>query len=108
MQKGAPVEIIAEYELWRKIEDWQGSQSWVHKSMLSGARTAKVISSGENNLYAKPDDKSKIIARIEDEVIGEVERCPDKSDFCLLNFSGFKGWILRSHLFGVYPKEVIN
>ena len=24
MQKSAPVEIIAEFELWRKIKDWQG------------------------------------------------------------------------------------
>ena len=23
MQKGAPVEIIAEFELWRKIKDWE-------------------------------------------------------------------------------------
>ena len=28
MQKGAPVEIVAEFELWRKIKDWQGSESW--------------------------------------------------------------------------------
>ena len=35
-QKGAPVEITAEFELWRKIKDWEGSQTWVHKSMLSG------------------------------------------------------------------------
>ena len=39
MQKGAPVEIVAEFELWRKIKDWQGSESWVHKSMLSGRRS---------------------------------------------------------------------
>ena len=41
MQKGAPVEIVAEFELWRKIKDWQGSESWVHKSMLSGRRSIK-------------------------------------------------------------------
>ena len=33
MQKRAPVEIIAEFELWRKIKDWQGSESWVHQAM---------------------------------------------------------------------------
>lgn len=83
MQKGAPVEIIAEFELWRKIKDWQGSESWVHKSMLSGRRTVKVITPGENNLYEKADYKSQVIAKVEDEVVGEVLKCPADIDFCL-------------------------
>ena len=29
MQKSAPVEIIAEFENWRRSRDWQGSESWV-------------------------------------------------------------------------------
>ena len=53
MQKGAPVEIVAEFELWRKIKDWQGSESWVHKSMLSGKRTIKMTTPGESNIYDK-------------------------------------------------------
>ena len=107
MQKGAPVEIIAEYEMWRKIKDWEGSQTWVHKTMLSGQRMIKVISPGENNIYAKADPQSKIIAKVEDQVIGEVEKCPEGNAYCLINFSGTKGWILRSHFFGVYQGETI-
>ena len=49
-QKGAPVEIIAEFELWRKIKDWEGTESWVHKAMLSGRRFVKVVNAGENNM----------------------------------------------------------
>ena len=107
MQKGAPVEVVAEYEMWRKIKDWDGSETWVHKTMLAGARTVKVVAHGENNLYAKDDPKSKVVAKVEDEVIGEIEKCPAHNDYCLINFSGTKGWILRSHLFGVYPDENI-
>ena len=65
MQKYAPVEIIAEFELWRKIKDWQGSESWVHQAMLTGKRTVKVSTPGENNIYAKPDYNSKVIAKVE-------------------------------------------
>ena len=107
-QKGAPVEIVAEYELWRKIKDWEGSESWVHKAMLSSQRTVKIISKGENNLYAKPDYKSKIIAKIEDQVVGSVAKCPYNVDFCQIRFERFEGWLPRSALFGVYDKEVIN
>ena len=30
-----PVEVIAEYDTWRKIKDWQGTIGWVHQSMLA-------------------------------------------------------------------------
>ena len=33
-----PVEIVAEYENWRKIRDWQGASGWVHQSLLTGKR----------------------------------------------------------------------
>src|SRR5215471_20860346 len=38
-RKGMPVEIVAEYEVWRKIRDWQGASGWVHQSLLTGKRS---------------------------------------------------------------------
>ena len=37
-KKGMPVEIIAEYENWRKIRDWLDTEGWVHQALLSGKR----------------------------------------------------------------------
>lgn len=108
MQKSAPVEITAEFELWRKVKDWQGSESWIHKSMLSGKRYAKIITPGENNIYSKPDFQSKVIAKAEDEVIGEISKCPSGMNFCLLKFSSIEGWVPKTNFFGVYPNEVIE
>lgn len=108
MQKNAPVEIRAEFELWRKIKDWQGSESWVHKSMLAGKRFVKVITPGENNIYNKADYKSRIIAKVEDEVVGEVIKCPADNAFCRVQFASVEGWIPKNNLFGVYPNEVID
>ena len=108
MQKSAPVEIIAEFELWRKIKDWQGSESWVHKSMLSGKRSVKVIPPGENNVYAKDDFKAKIIAKVEDEVVGEIEKCPVNNSFCKIKFASITGWVPRQNLYGIYPEEIID
>ena len=107
-QKGAPVEIIAEFELWRKIRDWDGSETWVHKSMLTGRRSIKVITPGENNLYAKDDYNSKIIAKVEDGVVGEVKKCPVNNNFCLIRFDSAEGWMVRSNLYGIYPDEIID
>ena len=108
MQKGAPVEIVAEFELWRKIKDWQGSESWVHKSMLSGKRTIKMTTPGESNVYDKPDFTSPVVAKVEDEVVGNIKKCPAGSQFCLISFGAYEGWVPRSNFFGVYPKEEIK
>ena len=108
-QKGAPVEIVAEFELWRKIKDWKGSESWVHKSMLTGKRTAKLIGLGENNIYNAADYNSKVIAKAEEEVVGSIEKCPAGNEFCLLNFDNkIEGWVPKSNLFGIYKDEVID
>lgn len=107
-QKNAPVEIIAEYEAWKKIKDWEGSESWVHQQMLTNKRWVKITKKGTANIYAKPQATSRIIAKVEDQVIGQVEKCPEQKDFCLIKFSQMEGWVNRFDFFGVYPDEVIN
>lgn len=108
MQKNAPVEIVAEFEDWRQIKDWQGSKTWVHRSMLSGRRSVKVITPGENNIYAKADYNSNVIAKVEDEVVGDVIKCPNTSTFCQVKFDRITGWLPRQNLYGIYPEETIE
>jgi SH3-like domain-containing protein len=38
-RKGMPVEIVAEYENWRKIRDFQGASGWVYQGLLTGKRS---------------------------------------------------------------------
>lgn len=108
MQKSAPVEIIAEFELWRKIRDWQGSESWVHKSMLYGDRTFKVVTPGENNLYNEPDYASRVIAKVEDDVVGNIISCPLNSDFCEVSVENIEGWIAKKDIYGIKDNEEIE
>src|SRR3546814_20543597 len=35
-RRGMPVEIIDEFDTWRRIRDWQGTEGWVHQSMVQG------------------------------------------------------------------------
>ena len=107
-QKSAPVEIIAEYEQWYRIRDWEGSESWITSRLLTRKRFAKVITPGKNNLYTKDNYKSKVIARIEDEVIGEIKKCPADNAFCFISFRDFEGWMPRQNLYGIYEKEIID
>ena len=42
-RQGLPVEIIEEFDTWRKIRDHDGEEGWVHSSLLSSRRTIMVI-----------------------------------------------------------------
>ena len=38
-KKNMPVEVIDEFEVWRKVKDYQGDIGWIHFSQLSRKRT---------------------------------------------------------------------
>jgi len=104
-RRGLPVEIIAEYETWRKVRDWEGTQGWVHQSMLSGKRT--VIVTGEmRNLRASPDAGSRLIARVEPGVIGELSDC--SGGWCRIAFGAEQGWLRHVDMWGVYKEEAFE
>jgi SH3-like domain-containing protein len=100
-----PVEIIAEYEVWRKIRDHEGVEGWVHKSMLSGARFAIVVHTFQH-LHRKADLHSKAVAAAEAGVICKIVEA--KGDWCCIEAQGYKGWVSRAALWGIYPHETIK
>lgn len=67
-----------------------------------------MITPGENNIYNRGKYDSKVIAKAEDGVIGEIKKCPKKSEFCLIKFESVEGWMPKKNLFGVYEDEVID
>ncbi|MCC6887345.1 MAG: SH3 domain-containing protein [Hyphomicrobiales bacterium] len=106
---GLPVEITAESDNWRRIRDWEGSEGWVYHSLLSGRRTALVITKLKEELvalYRAADDRSPILARLQPGVTTSVRRCTGK--WCQVTGTGFDGWIAQERLWGVYPNETIN
>lgn len=101
-----PVEVILEYEAWRKIRDNDGDEGWVHKSLLSGRRTALVLGEGPVALYRKPAADSRIVAYAEPKVIGHLEQC--ENGWCRFEASGYKGWIEGKSIWGVYENEIFD
>ena len=65
---GLPVEITAEFENWRRIRDWEGTEGWVYHSLLSGRRTGVVTRRRPRTtwspLYDKPDVESAVTAQL--------------------------------------------
>lgn len=98
-----PVEVIAEFDTWRKIRDPEGTEGWVHQSMLSGRRTVLIIG-GERLLRRAPDPAAPPVARLEAGVIGWLDGC--RKDWCEIEVAGLDGWIQRTHIWGVRADEV--
>lgn len=110
-RKNLPVEIIGEYEHWRKIRERSGEVGWVHKTMLSGKRMGQVIAEEKSQsplpVYTQPLDggqKARPALLAQPGAIGEILGC--SGDWCELAFKEGNGWLRRENLWGVYPGEV--
>jgi SH3-like domain-containing protein len=101
-----PVEVIAEYEYWRRIRDHDGTEAWVHKNLISGRRYGLVIGHVQP-LYDKRDETSEVELTAEPGVQAKLRKCPDRL-WCEVEISGTRGWMLRKALWGIYPDEVFD
>lgn len=107
MAKELPVEIIAEFEAWRKIRDWQGTEGWVHQSMLSGSRMMVVVGS-PRSLRAEASDGADPVAILEPGVLGRLQQCPRNREFCKVQTGQVSGWLKRDEFWGVTRGEWVE
>lgn len=104
---GLPLEVVKEFDHWRRVRDWQGAEGWMHSSMLTNKRS--IVVTGElRTLRARPDPDSRALARIEGSVIGRLKSCPKGSDWCKVDIGTAEGWLRRSDLWGVYADEEVD
>ena len=103
--KGLPLKIISEFDDWRKVEDFDGVNGWIHRSQLSRKRVVQVISSN-SEIKSKPNNGSDILALAETGVLLNLERCDEI--WCRISSQNIKGWILRDNLFGILENELPN
>lgn len=104
-RKFMPVEIVAEYETWRKIRDWQGTEGWVHQALLWGRRSA-VVHPAEAVLRADPSPVARPVARLAAGVIGQIDNCAEK--WCHFTIGKNEGWIGKDYIWGIYANEVLK
>ena len=97
--RNIPVHVVAEYDNWNEIKDYQGSTGWVNKSLLTKRRSLMVITSSDQiNMHNKPDDKSRTILYLKNFVIGDYLEC--QKGWCKMKINGKKGWVRTNHIFG--------
>jgi SH3-like domain-containing protein len=111
LKPGLPMEIIQEYDNWRRVRDADGAEGWVNQSLLSGRRTAIAApwqkgKDAKIDLHADPDPNSRTVAVVEPGVIGTIRSC--NGEWCEMTFAGHTGWISQSQLWGAYPGELVK
>ncbi|MCV6577066.1 MAG: SH3 domain-containing protein [Cohaesibacter sp.] len=107
---GLPVEIIQEFEHWRRVRDSEGEEGWVFHSLLSGRRTA-LISPWQKagtllSLRQEPQNDATEVVKAQINVLVDVLQC--KNNWCQVSAQDRQGWIRANMLWGIYPDEVIK
>ena len=107
-RRALPIEIVAEFGTWRKIRDEQGAEGWVHRSMLSGKRTALTLGApgSAQILRRSNDNESSAVAKLEPGVLVSLIECDGA--WCRLEAHGFRGYLPRKGLWGVKADERIK
>ena len=102
-QKGYPVEIIAEFNNWRKVKTRSNLSGWIHTQLLSSFKTGLIVS---NTLLKKrPLDSSKDLAKLLPDLLIKVKKCELK--WCKIEVvknKSFIGWIKKKTIWGSISK----
>ena len=105
-----PVEIVREFELWRRIRDPEGTEGWVHQSTLMGRRSFIVRGApgSEVMLRRRAEDQASPVARLRPGVVGRLRACEPASPWCEAQIGDHRGFIKRADIWGVGPTEEVK
>jgi SH3-like domain-containing protein len=104
-RKEMPVQVLEEFQNWRRVQDWQGDKGWVLDRMITGKR-AVIVDGNVRVLYRQPDPASPPVARAEPGVIARLIDL--QGTWCRVDAGGYRGWVRRSEVWGVLPDETLQ
>lgn len=110
-RRDLPVQIIGEFQLWRRIRDVDGAEGWVHSSTLAGRRTVLIRPQGgaaEATLRRRAEENGLAVARLRPGVIARIRECEAGSAWCEVQVGGHRGYLRRAEMWGVGAEEEIK
>tara|TARA_B000000532_G_scaffold75698_1_gene60370 strand:+ start:271 stop:789 length:519 start_codon:yes stop_codon:yes gene_type:complete len=102
-RQNMPLEIYAEYENWRRVRDFEGLGGWVHYTLLSGIRYV-LIKNDLLEMRLLPSIDAQVIAKVPQHNIATLDKC--NKDWCRIIDDGYKGWVPKNGIWGVYENEL--
>jgi SH3-like domain-containing protein len=106
VRPGMPLEVIEEYDTWRKVRDLDGAEGWVKSAMLDGRRSGVIKGDVNALILSEPRHDSSVVAYAEPGVYVRIESCTGA--WCEITARGYDGYVTRDRLAGVYPHEIIK
>lgn len=106
VQPGVPVEVIAEYDSWRRIKDVDGSTGWVKAAMLGGQRMVMTTGRVNTAILAEPKADAEAVALAEPGLVAKLVSC--EGEWCEVSTRGYDGFVTRDRLWGVYESEIVK
>ncbi|WP_370739274.1 SH3 domain-containing protein [Flavimaricola marinus] len=103
LRRDMPLQVIAEYGHWRRVVDREGLGGWVHYALLSGTRTV-IVDDNLLPIRVRPSETAPEAAQLEAGVIARLGEC--NPDWCRISAGGYRGWALKSALWGVASDEI--
>ena len=116
LKSGLPLEIIQEYDNWRRVRDADGTIGWIHGSLLSGTRTAlatpwKKDQKDETiSVYQEPRAGAHAAAFLQPGVVTKLLSCDGAWCEVEIDAKGktISGFASQADLWGAYPDETIE
>lgn len=104
-RRGMPIKIVGEDDVWRRVVDYEGTEGWIHSSLLSSRRTV-VITGAIRELRRSASPDARVVLRAEPGVVGTLLNCT--SGWCLVEIQDVRGWIERESIWGVLDSEMTD
>ena len=105
-RKGLPVLVLAQYDVWRHVEDPDGTIGWVHSFMISQTRTILVTARSRVPVRQSENPHSPILAFAQNGVVARLEACAALA--CEISTAGTEGWIEKKNIWGALPGEIFH
>lgn len=96
-RRDLPMKVIQVLGLWRKVEDADGAQGWMHVRLLSDTQTA-IVKSDTAALHESASDNARTIFRAQKGVVGRVSNC--SGGWCAFDVKGQRGYVKAGDVWG--------
>lgn len=106
VKPGVPVEVIAEYDSWRRVRDVEGATGWMKAAMLDSRRNVMLRGSANTAILSEPKADADAVALAAPGLVAELVGC--RGEWCEISTRGYDGFVTRDRLWGVYEGETLK
>ena len=100
-----PMNIIGEFNNWRKVNTINNIKGWIHTSLLSSFKTGLILET--TVLKTSPFDKSRSIAKLLPNLLVEIKVC--KEIWCkilIIKNKSYTGWVKKRLIWGSTKNKI--